>query len=151
MATQWYQAVHATKRFRLGTEKKDYAGNVYVYLPGVASLAANDWVSFNPVGTYTTVRMVDADPSYGPLAIAQAANTSATNYSWFGIKGNFTGNKVEATTAGDPLYVSATAGSIDDDAVAGDWVSGANLVVELTATTGTFHICYPNNNSGYTT
>lgn len=81
---QWYQAIHATKRFRVGTEKKSMDGAVWVYAQGVASLAVGDWVTFN--GKYVPVRLVDT-PLTGLVAISASANTSTTNYSWYMISG----------------------------------------------------------------
>lgn len=84
MATQWYSAVHATKRFRPGTEKKDISGAVFVYAQGVASNAVGAWVTFN--GKYIPALLVDT-PLTGLVAISAAANTSTTNFSWYMISG----------------------------------------------------------------
>lgn len=83
MAT-WYQAIHLAKRYRVGTEKKDISGAVFVYAPGVASLVAGDWVTFN--GSFVPVRLVDT-PLTGLVAIAASANTLTTSFSWYMISG----------------------------------------------------------------
>lgn len=84
MATLWYQAIHASKRFRVGTEKRDISGATFVYAQGVASLVAGDWVTFN--GSWVPVRLVDT-PLTGLVGIAASANTSTTNYSWYMVAG----------------------------------------------------------------
>lgn len=83
-ATQWYQAVHATKRFRVGTEKKSIDGSVWVYAPGVAANTVGAWVTFN--GKYVPALLVDT-PLTGLVAISASANTSTTNFSWYMISG----------------------------------------------------------------
>lgn len=83
-ATQWYQAVHATKRFRVGTEKKSIDGSVWVYAQGVAANTVGAWVTFN--GKYVPVLLVDT-PLTGLVAISASANTSTTNFSWYMISG----------------------------------------------------------------
>lgn len=81
---QWYQAIHASKRFRVGTEKKDISGAIFVYAQGVASLALGDWVTFN--GSFVPVRLVDT-PLTGLVGVSASANTSTTNFSWYMISG----------------------------------------------------------------
>lgn len=108
MASQWYQAIHATKRFRVGTEKKDISGAVFVYAQGVASLAVGDWVTFN--GKYIPVRLVDT-PLTGLVAISASANTSTTNFSWYMISGeteltNLSGLVNITTTSTDKAAMS---------------------------------------------
>lgn len=116
----WYEDVHSTKKFRLGTRKRDVAGNEYIYLSGVASLVAEDFVVFDEA--FGTTRAI-AD-EVGPVAVAMAAVDASTEYGWFGIYGNFTGDT--ATVAADKaLYLTSTAGRLDDTDVAGDSVHGA--------------------------
>lgn len=86
MAAQWYQAVHATKRYRLGTEKKDLAGNRYIYGKGVASNVLGAVVVFQDQ-TYTPVLVTNASLT-GLIGISLSANTSATNFSWYLVFGN---------------------------------------------------------------
>lgn len=112
--------IHTAKEYRLGTVKKDVANNEYIYLKGVASLAAGDAVTFDE--NFATTRSVAS--ARGPVAIAMAANTSTTNYSWFQRKGLATVT-VGTILADKPLYVTATAGSLDDAVVSGDKIDGA--------------------------
>lgn len=110
----WYQAIHATKRFRVGTEKKDIGGATFVYAQGVASLVAGDWVTFN--GTYVPVRLVDT-PLTGVVGVSASANTSTTNYSWYMVMG------ASAQTALAGL-VNVTTGSTDKAAMSQSSTTG---------------------------
>ena len=67
----------------LGTQVFDESGNEYIYLQGVASTAAGDWVVF--YGDYTTVR-AKTTPLPGRIAVAMAA-TVASTYGWYQIGG----------------------------------------------------------------
>jgi hypothetical protein len=86
MATQWFQAVHAAKRFRLGTEKKDITGARFIYGKGVASNVLGAVVLFAD-NAYTPVLVTNASLS-GLIAISASANTSATNFSWYMVYGD---------------------------------------------------------------
>ena len=121
MATAWYQAIHASKRYRLGTRKTDSSNNVYVYMKGVASLAAGDAVQYDE--SFAPTRLLNSSSAAGPVAVAMAANTSATNYSWFQIYG--IGSVTSGTVAADKqLQATGTAGTVDDTTVAGDTILG---------------------------
>lgn len=118
---QWYQAIHASKRFRLGTRKTDVSGNIYVYLKGVASLAVGDAVQYDE--NFAPTRLINSSSAAGPVAVSMAANTSATNYSWFQIYG--VASVTSGTVAADKqLQASGTAGSVDDTTTAGDTIIG---------------------------
>jgi hypothetical protein len=85
-ATQWYQAVHAAKRYRLGTEKRDNAGNVFIYGKGVTANALGAVVIFKD-SAYTPVLVTNASLT-GLVAISLSANILATTFSWYLVKGN---------------------------------------------------------------
>lgn len=121
MATQWYQAVHASKRFRLGTRKTDILGNVYVYLKGVASLAAGDAVQYDE--NFASTRLLSTSTAAGPVGVSMAANTAATTFSWFQIYGIAT--VTSATVAADKqLQATATPGTVDDTTTAAKTIVG---------------------------
>jgi hypothetical protein len=123
MATQWYQSINASKRFRLGTKKKDISDNVYIYMKGVASLAAGDFVQYDE--NFAPTRLLNSSASAGPAAVSMAANTSATNYSWFQIYGNGSALAGGTVAADKQLQATGTAGQVDDTTVAGDTIIGA--------------------------
>ena len=115
----WYSEVHATQKFRLGTRKRSANNKEFIYLKGVASLVAEDFVVFDE--NFATTRAI-AD-EVGPVAVAMAAVDATTEYGWFQIYGVATGDT--ATVAADKaLYLTATAGRLDDTDVAGDSVHG---------------------------
>lgn len=121
MAVQWYQAVHAAKRYRLGTEKTGMDGNVYVYLKGGTSVAADSWVSFTT--TYAAVLL--ASDVIGRVAIAQAAIDATTKFGWFLVKGFYTTANSDTVAGANGLFIDGTAGRVDDASVAGDFIVGA--------------------------
>ena len=107
-ATPFYQQIHTSKRFRLGTRKMDSANNVYVYLAGAASLAAGDFVTFDRAGAITR----STTGATGAVAVAMSANTSTTNYSWFLVKGYYASANIatHSSGAGKALFMSGTTG-----------------------------------------
>lgn len=123
MPTQWYQAVHLTKRFRLGTQKKDIAGNVYVYAKGVASTAVGDFVVFDE--TFTTARLSTSTAVAAPAAVAMAANILATTFSWYQVYGNGSAMAAGTVAADAQLQSTATAGAVDDTTTAAKTIVGA--------------------------
>lgn len=135
-----FTQIHTSKKFRLLTRKKDYSGNEYVYLKGVASLAAGDAVVFDEAGA--TARLSTSTAVGQPVAVAMAANTSATNYSWFQIYGLAT---VTAGTVSADAYLqsSGTAGSVDDTTTAGKTIVGATSASATASGFITAWISYP--------
>jgi hypothetical protein len=107
-ASPFYTQIHTAKKFRFLTRKTDASGNVYAYGKGVASLAAGDFVVLDSVGL--PVRSLAA--STGLVGIAMSANTSATNYSWYLVRGTYATANVatHSSGAGKALFLSSTAG-----------------------------------------
>lgn len=95
-------------------------GKKYIFLLGVASTVAGDVVTYN-ASTGVTARAVAN--AKGPIAVAMAA-TVASTYGWYQIEGLATVNVSAAVATNSPLYLTATAGSVDDTVVAGDLVAG---------------------------
>lgn len=135
----WYEQIDTAKKFRLGTEKRDITGSVYHYGKGVASLTAGDWVTFDE--NYAPTRLL-AD-LVGPVAISMAANTSATNYSWFQRVGVNTIAKTDTVLADLPMYIDGTTGRVDDAVVNGDLVYGAFSMTADTSNVATVRIDRP--------
>ena len=146
MATQWYQQIHAAKRFKLGTTKRQN-GKEYVYACGVANNVAGAWVHFDPAGTDAWVPVLAVADGQGKMGISQSANTSATNYSWYATYGRHAGLCLSSFdgTNGAGVWLTSTAGSVDDSDVAGDAVIGAIGLTDrdTTAGTSTFDLNYP--------
>lgn len=140
----FYTQIDSTPKYRVLTEKKDIAGNVYAYLKGVASTAAGTWVVFDEAGV--TTRMVSA--SIGPAAIAMAA-TVANKYGWFLVKGSAQGNASTGYADNATVNATATDGEVDDNSVAtaaelqvfGAW--GRSAVDATVTGKALFQVCYP--------
>ena len=120
----FFGQVHTTRKFRLGTRSRDVAGNEYIYLKGVSSLAAGNWTTFD--NDFQTIIM-DTDVAasvIGPVAVAKAAVDASTKFGWFGIYGMH--SATAATVAADTkVFAIATGGSADDTGTAGQQVVGA--------------------------
>lgn len=121
-------------RHPLGTRAFDEAGNEYIYLTGVASTAAGTWVTFDE--DHVTIR--SAANAVGRVGVAMAA-TEASTYGWYQIYGRVA--TALAITDGDcaanvQLFLTSTAGSVDDADVAGDAIIGAISRVAETVTAG---------------
>src|SRR5687767_73275 len=97
---------HATQLNPLGAVRLFSDGNHYIYLKGVASTAANDWVVFDE--TYQTTRMVAT--SAGPAALASAA-TIASTFGWYLYVGSGTAYVLSAAVSAATLFANAQAGA----------------------------------------
>lgn len=125
--------IDTVKRQRLGLVKKDYAGNEYVYLQGVASTVVGSVVTYGLTGTNAFQTALSVTGAKGPVAIAMAA-VLAANYGWFQRKGTGTANFNGSAVAGAKLY-SASTGLCDDAVVSGDQITGA-IVGATVSTSG---------------
>ena len=128
LGTQGISDRETTQMHPLGTvvQAKDMGSTAYgtgefQYVKGVASCAVKDWVGI-PSDNYTLVRAV-ANGNY-PVGVAMAALT-ASYYGWVQIGGKALGNCLTQFADNGYVYLTATAGSIDDASVAGDWIAGA--------------------------
>ena len=134
----WYSEVDATKKHRLGTRRRSVDNKEFIYLSGVGSVVAEDFVVFDE--NFGTTRAI-AD-EVGPVAVAMAAVDATTEYGWFQIYGVATGDT--ATVAADKtLYLTATAGRLDDTDVAGDAVHGVFSMAADTANSCSVWLNYP--------
>lgn len=137
----FYTQVHSTKKYRLGTRKRAINGNEYIYLQGVASCADGSWVTFDE-DHVTTLAVANAK---GRVAIANAAVDATTEYGWFTIYGVEQGLCLASFADNGGVWLTATAGSVDDADVAGDAVIGAVGRSARDTTTGMsdFELNYP--------
>ncbi len=130
--------IDGTKRTQLGTRAFDSDGNEYIYLQGVASTAAGDWVSFDEA--HVTTRL--AGNAVGRVAIAMGA-TVASSYGWYQIYGKNTIAATDTVVADVQLYIDGTAGRADDADVAGDAIVGAFSRSADTSNVATVELNYP--------
>lgn len=126
--------VSTTKKHDLGTivtcKDPNYGMGEFIYLDGVASCAAKSWVSYKNED-FTAVLL--AANAIGQVAIAMGACT-ASYYGWFQIEGYSHGKCLTQMASNTNVWITATAGSVDDASVAGDLVNGARC--EALATVG---------------
>jgi hypothetical protein len=118
--------IDTTARFRLGTRMRannaTYGQAEFIYLKGVASTAIGDLVVYDG-NAKTTTRAVAG--SRGPAAVACGA-IGANQFGWYQIAG--TASMRAATVAANGnVYLTASAGQVDDAVVSGDKVDGARF------------------------
>ncbi len=124
--------VDDTAVYAVGREYTNPAGEVFIYLQGIASVIEGDWVTYRVTSITTAVikRVVAGDQ--GTLAIAMAAVIN-TKFGWFQVVGN--NLAAGAITGGDAavggaVFLTATPGIMDDVEVSDDRVSGAVFSVQ---------------------
>lgn len=104
-----------------------YGVGEFIYLPGVASLAAGDMVNYMisagvAAATDATVTRWAGTATTGlPLAVATTANILTTTFSWYQIEGAAVVNTSGTVAAGDRAFWQATA-TVSTTAVAGKQV-----------------------------
>ena len=120
---QAIDATSTTLENPLGTKvtakHADYGEAEFIYLLGVASTGQSDFVTFDEA--YVTARAV-ADAK-GRVAIAMSDNV-ASQYGWYCIYGRVPGGVLASFADNGIVYLTSTAGHIDDTDVAGDKVEG---------------------------
>ena len=116
-----------TQKLPLGTrvEAKDVASTAYgvgefIYLKGVASTVVGS-VALIDQDDFSTSLATANDVGY--LAVAMSANV-ASQYGWYQVKGKAVIKGLASLADNASLYLTATAGSLDDAVVAGDRVKG---------------------------
>jgi hypothetical protein len=141
--------IHTTQLNPLGCRAEDDLGNEYIYLGGVASLAAGDWVFYNSNAAqagFLTARLPASTATYGMLAVAMAA-VLATQFGWFqtwGLTPTYTAIATDAAADGKGLSAaSGTIGQMKTAATSTKNVFGAVCVGASAANIGTAFITYP--------
>lgn len=114
-----------TAKIKVGTIRSAYdetQGHAeFIYLPGVASCVAGSVVVFNAIpGAFTTTLAASgAHANKGrSIAVAMAA-VVAGKYGWFQISGVAAMKVLASFAAGNTVFLTTTAGSVDDAAVNG--------------------------------
>jgi hypothetical protein len=145
--------VYTTAEFSLGTRIKAvdksstaYGVGEFIFLTGVASTAVGSWVHYNQDDHTTALTVADA---IGPVAVAMAA-TVASTYGWYQIYGKAVGKVLASFADNGNVYLTATAGSVDDAVVAGDRVQnckGASAIDTPSTGLAEMEISYPFTNN----
>lgn len=117
--------VDDTAKYPVGTILKGYddtqGEGEFIYLPGVASTVAGDCVVYDLMtAAQATVRTLSGTHlnSGRPVAFAMGA-TVASTYGWYQIGGLVVASVLASFAAGAKCFLTATAGNIDDAAIAG--------------------------------
>lgn len=116
-----------------------FGAGEFIYLQGVASLAVGNVVSYNATTGAVTLLPSTANLDT-PIAVSMAANTSASNYSWYQIEGFATVLKTNVqVTPQQKVYISGTAGRIFVTSTSGKEILGAKTanLTTVTSTTST--------------
>ena len=119
-----------------------YGIGEFIYLKGVASTAVGSVVTFEE-GTWQTALATAG--AIGRIGVAMSACV-ASEYGWYQIQGRSVMKVLAGLTADKVLYLTATAGSLDDTVVAGDEVTTSySLTAIATPAAGQAEvsICYP--------
>jgi hypothetical protein len=112
----------------------------FIYMKGVASCAAGQWVMFHQ-DDYSTALL--AKDHLGPVGVAMAA-TIASTFGWFQIAGKATAALAASCADNAALYTTATAGTVDDASSSQSEVVGARAASAVTsAADGEVEIFYP--------
>lgn len=138
----FYDEVHAVKKYRLGTRRRDITNNEFVYLAGASSTVAGDVVAFDE--NHATTRLLQA--TIGRIAVAKAAVDSTSKWGWYQIYGVATGVKVAASFAADQpgIFATSTAGTVDDSgAGAEEIILGMLGRTAISSGTATMELSYP--------
>lgn len=150
-------AVSTTQNHPLGTRIKcvDRGANAngegeFIYVKGVTNGALGAWVGvFHDGGT--TVLAV-ADGIYGLVGVMMSVLDATTDFGWVQVKGKAVGLALTGFADDALVYLTSTAGSVDDSAVAGDLVAkakGASALDGPATGMAEFEIndCFTDNNT----
>lgn len=109
LGAQPINVTSTTQACPLGTTVRavdaSYGEGTFIYLVGVASTAAGDWVAYD-LKAGTTTRTVAA--SVGPVAIAMSANV-ASQYGWYQVVGASVASTTAAGTGAANAWLKVTA------------------------------------------
>lgn len=113
-----------TQNHPLGTIVQGYSNTYgngeFIYLSGLASTVVGSVVGYNADDFSTTLAV--AGGIY-PIALAMSINV-ALQYGWYQIQGKGVGKVLASFADNANCYLTATAGSIDDAVVTGDYIQG---------------------------
>ncbi|MEH6743902.1 hypothetical protein [Hyphomonas sp.] len=97
-----------------------YGVGEFIYLKGLDTTAVGSVVTYNSDDYSTTLAVANA---VGPVATSMSANVT-DSYGWYQIGGKGVAKVLASFADNADCYLTATAGSIDDADVAGDYIRG---------------------------
>jgi hypothetical protein len=104
-----------------------YGAGEFIYLKGLDTTARGTWVTYNQDDNSTALLAANA---IGPVAIAMAAVVTG-KFGWSQISGKAVGKALTGYLDNALVWITGTAGSVDDTVVDGDMVhlaKGASAV-----------------------
>lgn len=135
-----------TQQHALGTivtaESATYGVGEFIYLKGVASTQVGSWVHYNADDFSTALTVANA---IGPVAVAMSACV-ANQFGWYQISGKAVGRALSGYLDNALVWLTGTAGSVDDSVVDGDMIhlaKGASAVDTPSAGLAEFEIHRP--------
>jgi hypothetical protein len=121
-------AIDAAARHPIGTIRRfvdpTLGEGEFIYLPGAAGVAVGAAVTYDE-GAGTVILVPNTANQGKPVAIAMAANTVTTSFSWHQIAGQAVVLTSGAVADGDPLFATATPGTLSHTAQTGRQVLNA--------------------------
>lgn len=96
-----------------------YGQGEFIYVKGVTSGAAKAWAIYNADDFSTTLAVADG---IGPMGVMMSALDTSTKYGWLQISGKALGKCLTQFADNGIVYLTSTAGSVDDTSVIGDVV-----------------------------
>ena len=99
-----------------------YGEGEFIYVKGVANGATKAWAGYNSKTGATTLAV--ADGNY-PLGVMVSTLDATTDFGWLQIRGRGIGKCLTSFADNGVVYLTSTAGSIDDASVIGDVVHNA--------------------------
>lgn len=146
VAHQPIAETETSKKHPLGTRmwahSATYGAGEFIYLKGVANTERGSWVHYNADDFSTALTAANG---IGPVAVAMSANV-ANQYGWYQIHGKAVGKALSGYADNALVWLTATAGSVDDTVVDGDMVhlaKGASAVDTPSTGLAEFEIHYP--------
>lgn len=99
-----------------------YGEGEFIYVKGVSSGALNAWAGYRSKSGLTTLAVADGNYHIGTM---MSTLDATTKFGWLQIKGRAIGKCLTSFADNGVVYLTGTAGSIDDASVIGDVVHGA--------------------------
>lgn len=123
--TQDIAATDTVQKHPIGTKVTAvdpvYGEGEFIYMKGVANTVVGSMVVYDQYAKTTALTLPGV--GRGPCAVSMSSNID-NQYGWYQISGAAVVRSVAATGTG-AVYITATAGVVDDTAVAGDRIDGA--------------------------
>jgi len=126
IGTQPIATADTVQNHPLGTivQAKDVGSTAYghgefIYVKGVTNGAAKAWAIYNADDFTTTLAVADG---IGPMGVMMSTLDASTKFGWLQISGKALGKCLTQFADNGIVYLTSTAGSIDDASVIGDVV-----------------------------